>query len=226
MKIQKNGFYILSESNISDDCIEIWANLRVAMFDTSQHIKTFSLWKWSTLEYFSFFEKEGTYDKSFLSAKKWAHLKVKALIYAWEKKLTAKILSSIQSNDCQSHIDIISFAGNNGEIILDGILDIGKSLKNVAWTLNEDNIFLWESWKISWIPTLLVQTNDVEASHSCKMEKISDEKLFYLRSRWIAKEDSLKMIIEAKITNMYRCLEMYDTTFYEKTLEKVTSLIK
>jgi hypothetical protein len=23
MKIQKNGFYILSESNISDDCIEI-----------------------------------------------------------------------------------------------------------------------------------------------------------------------------------------------------------
>ncbi|MBT3727553.1 hypothetical protein HOG21_08115 [bacterium] len=33
------------------------------------------------------------------------------------------------------------------------------------------------------MPTLLVRSDDVKASHSCKMERISDEKLFYLRSR-------------------------------------------
>jgi Fe-S cluster assembly scaffold protein SufB len=37
--------------------------------------------------------------------------------------------------------------------------------------------------KIRGIPTLLVASSDVKANHSCAIEKISDSKIFYLRSR-------------------------------------------
>ncbi|MDR2640471.1 MAG: SufD family Fe-S cluster assembly protein [Candidatus Peribacteria bacterium] len=32
-------------------------------------------------------------------------------------------------------------------------------------------------------PKLLVESNDVKASHSCKIERINKDKMFYLASR-------------------------------------------
>ena len=113
------------------------------------------------------------------------------------------------------------FEYKNWNIKLDGILTIESELKNVKWRLDEENIFLWESGKISGIPTLYVATNDVEASHSCKMEKISDEKLFYLRSRWIKKNNALQMMIEGYIFDLFKCLNMIEWDFYEKLILKI-----
>ena len=78
---------------------------------------------------------------------------------------------------------------------------------------------------VKWIPTLLVRSDDVKASHACKMERISDEKLFYLRSRWLGKDNALNMIIEAKIENLFSCLRMYDKDVYEETLENILNKI-
>jgi len=58
------------------------------------------------------------------------------------------------------------------------------------------------------------------------MEKISDEKLFYLRSRGVEKENAMRMMIEAKIKNLYKCLEMYDKEFYDELLDEILKKIK
>ncbi|MCD5380750.1 SufD family Fe-S cluster assembly protein [Candidatus Gracilibacteria bacterium] len=226
MNITKNGFYKISELELSDNKIIIGDNLTVALFDDSEDLQNISVGENSTLEYFSFFSEQGKYRKHFLSNELHSKVVVKSLIYAENNKIDAVILGELAINSTQNYTDILSFAGENGEVKLDGILQINSALREVKGRLDEENIFLGESGKISGIPTLLVETNDVEASHSCKMEKISDEKLFYLRSRGVEKENAMRMMIEAKIKNLYKCLEMYDSEFYEELLERILEKIK
>jgi Fe-S cluster assembly scaffold protein SufB len=71
----------------------------------------------------------------------------------------------------------------------------------------------------------LVATNDVQASHACKMEKISDESLFYLRSRGIERENALLMMIESKIMNLYRSLTSSAPELYEKIIQELLTKI-
>ena len=246
MHITKNWFYNISELLSSpstpkerglggeEEKISIWDNLQVAIFDDTKNSPlqrgarggVFTIWENSTLEYFSFFAEEWIYNKHFICDKNNSKVIVKALIYSENHTIESTITWELAVNNTESYTDILSFAWENGEIKLDWILKIGSALQNVKWRLDEENIFLWESGKISGIPTLLVATNDVEASHSCRMEKISDEKLFYLRSRGVWKENALQMMIEAKIKNLYRCLEMYDRDFYREIIDTILKKIK
>lgn len=96
-------------------------------------------------------------------------------------------------------MNIIALAAQQGDIQVDGVLKINQALRQVFGRLDENNIFLGETGKLSGFPTLLVASNDIDASHGCKMEKISDAELFYLRSRGVGRENALEMLLEAKI---------------------------
>lgn len=87
--------------------------------------------------------------------------------------------------------------------------------------MNEENIFLGSQASISGFPILLVESHDVEASHSCKMEKISDEKLFYLRSRGLDRENALHMILQSYIDKTFAGLSEKDETLYLNICERM-----
>jgi len=114
----------------------------------------------------------------------------------------------------------------NWDISLDGIIDIHAWIQWVEARLQEDNLFLWNSGKINGIPTLLVKSNDVKASHSCKMEKISDEKLFYLRSRGIWKDNAMNMILEGYINHIFAHLKEKKQTLFERVFQNITEKLK
>jgi Fe-S cluster assembly scaffold protein SufB len=57
------------------------------------------------------------------------------------------------------------------------------------------------------------------------MERISDEALFYLRSRGLEKENALNMILEAKLTDLFTCLVMYDKEFYNELKQNILTKI-
>lgn len=118
-------------------------------------------------------------------------------------------------------MDIVSLAGEEGKINLDGILQIGAGVEKVTGSLNEENIFLGNTASIRGIPTLLVASNDIEAAHACKIEKISDEQLFYLRSRGLQKEDAVSMMLEAKVRSIFGGLEVKQQDFYEVLMKKI-----
>lgn len=221
--ITKSGFYKLS--SFEEKNIEIEKDLIVCLFDDTDKSFDVNIWDNSTLEYFSFLEKSCELSKKFICQNN-STVKLNNIIYSSENKIDAEILWETFWNGNNLDIKILSFAWNNGKINTHWILKINSETSKNKWILEEENIFLWESWEISWIPTLLVETNDVEASHSCKMEKISDEKLFYLRSRWIWKENALSLIIEAKIKHLYSCLEMYDKNFYDEIIKYIIEKIK
>ena len=109
---------------------------------------------------------------------------------------------------------------------MDWIIKINENVEKVDWNLNEENLFLGNTWKVNWIPTLLVRSDDVKASHACKMERISDDKLFYLRSRWVGRDNALSMMIEAKVKGLFSCISMLDNDFYEKLVDNILKKIK
>ena len=61
----------------------------------------------------------------------------------------------------------------------------------------------------------------MKASHSCKMERVSDEKLFYLRSRGIGRQSALDMMIESYVTELFTHLQQMDQNLFVKILDNV-----
>jgi Fe-S cluster assembly scaffold protein SufB len=118
-------------------------------------------------------------------------------------------------------IDVVSLVSNGWNIDLDGIIQINEWIEKVEGYLDETNIFLWDKWSVRGFPTLLVRSDDVKAGHGCNIEKISDEKLFYMRSRWIWKENALMMIVNSYIETIFSGLEKVDEDFHNGLVERI-----
>ncbi|MDR0771881.1 MAG: SufD family Fe-S cluster assembly protein [Candidatus Peribacteria bacterium] len=68
-------------------------------------------------------------------------------------------------------------------------------------------MFISETGKIEASPRLEVASNDVKASHSCKVEKVNKDKKFYLESRGLNDKEATKLILEANINSLFLDLE-------------------
>ena len=62
--------------------------------------------------------------------------------------------------------------------------------------LEEHNLLLSSGAKIDAVPGLEIGHHDVAASHAAYMERVDDERLFYLASRGIPEEEAISLIIE------------------------------
>ena len=225
MNITKNWFYKLSEIKSSKIIIE--NNLVISIFDDLNKSLEVELWKDSRLDFYWFAEKVEDLNINFIQKQEWSQLKVHYLLLSKNNnKLKTKISSEIKVNNIKANLYILSIIWNNWFVDLDGIIKIDNNIEKINWNLLEENLFLGNKWRVKAVPTLLVKSNDVKASHSCKMERISDEKLFYLRSRWIWRQNALVMMIEAKIKSLFSCLFMFDNTFYKELVEKILKKVQ
>lgn len=223
--IKNNWFYKLSE--LDTDKITLEDNLVVFIFDDLNKNIDVELWENSRLEFYWILENVGNFKINFIQNKINSFLIVRYLLLSKDNiNVKAKIYSELSADHVKSDVKIISIVWSDWKIDLDWIIKINEWFKKVDANLIEDNLFLGNTWIINWIPTLLVRSDDVKASHSCKMERISDEKLFYLRSRGIWKENALYMIIESYITSMFKCLSMIDRNFYNNLIINILSKVK
>jgi Fe-S cluster assembly scaffold protein SufB len=85
----------------------------------------------------------------------------------------------------------------------------------------EENIFLGSKGSIRGIPSLLVHSDDVEAGHAARIERVSDEKLYYLRSRGIPKDDAIVMMIESAVAGLFEGL---DGKYQDEVMDKVLKI--
>lgn len=224
MQIQKSGFYLLSdllkeEKSIQE--IHISDGLTVSLLDDTGGEKCIWVWKNVLCDYFGFFHGIPFCQTHILGIWDASHIQVNTIIFSYNNHITSKIIGELRANNITIDMNILSFAGEGGNIKIDGILQVNQGTQGCVGRLEEENIFLWEDASISGFPTLLVATNDVQASHSCKMEKISDESLFYLRSRGIEKENALSLMIESKIVNLFCSLAWLSSDFYEKCKREI-----
>ena len=182
--------------------------------------KEIIVWKDVDLKICWFLEKEENYEIVFRQIWEKSNLEVNYLNLAKNsEKIKAKIHSKIESNFSQSDVFVSSICWDNWEVDLDWIIELAPNFRKMAWHLTEENIFLWDKGRVRWIPALLVKSNEVEASHACKIEKISEEDLFYLRSRWIDKQNASFILVESKVKNIFKNME--NEEIYPDLIEKI-----
>ena len=219
MQITKSWFYNLEDFwEISRFEISDW--LKIIALDNWKTSKEIIVWKDVDLKICWFLEKEENYEIVFRQIWEKSNLEVNYLNLAKDsEKIKAKIHSKIESNFSQSDVFVSSICWDNWEVDLDWIIELAPDFRKMAWHLTEETIFLWDKGRVRWIPALLVKSNEVEASHACKIEKISEEDLFYLRSRWIDKQNASFILVESKVKNIFKNME--NEEIYPDLIEKI-----
>gem|GEM_PF-3103125 len=64
----------------------------------------------------------------------------------------------------------------------------------------------------------------VKASHSCNVERINDDYLFYLKSRGIDENNAITLMIKSFFVKNFSCLKMLDKKLYDKTYDDFLTL--
>ena len=105
--------------------------------------------------------------------------------------------TSFTSKSTKAIINVIALWSDNSSITLNGNIHIWKNLDNVEARLYEETLLLWDAKYISLIPSLRVDSPDVIASHGSKIQRISQERIFYMQSRWLNKDKAIDMIIDS-----------------------------
>lgn len=222
-----NESWFVNISDITDENIIIWKDTQVVIFDDSSNIKSIVLEENAILDYFSYFSEELVYEKHIITQWEKAEANVNCfLLSRWEKKVTAKIFWEVACSSSKIDTDIVSLVQEGWNIDLDGIIQINENVEKVEWYLDETNIFLWDKWSVRGFPTLLVRSNDVKAGHGCNIEKISDEKLFYLRSRGMQRDDALLMMVQSYIESIFGKLENIQKEYHDDLVEKILEEIR
>ena len=247
MNIQENRLYLSSE--LADE-VHIADGISAIIFDEENILRKVTFGFWASLKYFSYFSKTplnlplsreeentplnkgswpkdgGVYTKHFLLGSEESRCEVYSLLSSRWENIEAKIHGEVAASKSFLDMNIVSFVSDNGLIDLDGIINIRENIAGVEGYLVEENIFLGSSGKVRGLPTLLVHSNDVKASHACNMEKISDEKLFYLRSRGLPKQDATLLMLESYIYKIFWGLEEYNEALYKELQAKVLEKIR
>lgn len=114
-----------------------------------------------------------------------------------------KVSSTIRASDVRSDIRVLSLAGPLGNATIDGSILIEQGATKVEGSVHERHVFLGSTGKIRGIPALLVHSDDVKAHHSLAIERISDEELFYLRSRGFSRDEATIVMLESSIIEVF-----------------------
>lgn len=221
--LTENKLYMTEELSAE---IHIADGVSAMIYDEASVLQKVTFWKWATLKYFGYFEEEKSYNKDFIINGGDNRCEIYSLLSTTGEKITAKINGELASSGSFLDMHIVSFVSDTGLIDLDGIVHITEGIEKVEGYLSEENIFLGSKGKVRGLPTLLVHSNDVKAAHACNMERISDDKLFYLRARGLPREDATVLMLESYIAKVFGDLETDNEDLYNETKNRILERIK
>ncbi|ONN27889.1 Fe-S cluster assembly protein SufD [Thermosipho affectus] len=84
---------------------------------------------------------------------------------------------------------------DNAKVVFRGILDLKKGAKNSEAEESEKCILLSKNSKMEAIPSLLVDENEVTASHAASSSPLDEMAVFYLMSRGFSEKEAKKYIL-------------------------------
>ncbi len=91
-----------------------------------------------------------------------------------------------------------------------GMIEIGTRGSGTDTYLTEDVLMLDATAKVDAIPGLEIKTNDVKASHSATVSRVTAEDLFYFASRGIDRTEARRMYVEGFLSGLTERVEDAD----------------
>lgn len=116
---------------------------------------------------------------------------------------TLRLESKLLHNDTHTQVHILTFLTDLTQAQVDGQVFIGPDISKAVGHLLEENIVLGEKIKINTLPMLDVQSNDVQASHGARIEKLDPKKLFYFKSRGLSDHDAKQLLISGYMETIF-----------------------
>jgi len=111
-------------------------------------------------------------------------------------QIKGNIKVSLDHSHTSADVDLISFLYDGAKVDIDGTIDINERLDNVHGRLLEQNIVLGKTISVKTLPQLNVASHNVRASHGAKIDSLDPQKLFYMMSRGLTKEQSQKLLVD------------------------------
>ncbi len=98
--------------------------------------------------------------------------------------------------DGSGEITLKGIAEDRGFATCDGMIEITEKGRDTNTYLTEDVLMLDRTARVDAVPGLEIRTNDVKASHSATVSRVTAEDLFYMQSRGIDEPAARAMFVE------------------------------
>ena len=124
-----------------------------------------------------------------------------------EQLLDLNYIAEVYGKKGDIDIEVYGALKGNSKKNFKGTIDFKKGCKKSKGNENEYCMLLSKTAKSKALPMLLCSEEDVEGTHSNSAGKIDEEKLYYIMTRGISKEDAQKLIVKAKFNSVLENIE-------------------
>lgn len=130
-----------------------------------------------------------------------------------KEKQIINIKNNFKAKNGGGEIVLKGVAEDHAQVSCNGMIEIGLQGGGTKTHLTEDVLMLDATAKVDAIPGLEIKTNDVKASHSATVSRVTPEQLFYLQSRGLPEETARKLFIDGFLGEL---IENVPESFREK----------
>lgn len=92
-----------------------------------------------------------------------------------------------------------SISKNGGQASYRGLVHIGKNAKNARTSVTCDAMMLDAASRSDTYPKMMIERGDANVEHEATVERLGEEKLFFLESRGITREDAESLLVNGFI---------------------------
>lgn len=118
------------------------------------------------------------------------------------ERQTLSATNSFQAGNGAGEITMKGVAEQKGHTVCNGMIEIGGKGTGTDTYLTEEVLMLDKTAKVDAIPGLEIKTNDVKASHSATVSRVTEEDLFYFAARGIDFTEARRMYIEGFLSDL------------------------
>ena len=222
MIVDKSDTYVIVDSK--DKNIIFGNNSDSKFFDinTSSFERTISIWKDNSIDYNIVLYKNCDFKIKIEQKKITKRTNINLFVLANNDIIKWTIDTNIWVSNIDTEINICSLIWENWNIQIDGNIFIAKNLQWIKWRLFQESIYLSDSWKCLLAPKLEILSNDVVVSHWARVEKLNNEKMFYLESKWLDRHEAKKLMVSWYINKYVSWMknEDFEKELYDYILSK------
>ena len=222
MNIQENSIKTINLSEIHDGTITIGNNSKISLIGEVDEDKKIEIVVGENSEFRSYIiQNNGSFEQKNI-AKQYARIHSTVIYFGTGE---SKIINALEGDSSEAY-DLEIFAINDakklkidttllhigkntgGNIMvkgtakdtsiakIDGMIKIEKQASGTNSFLDEHVMLLNPGARADTNPQLEIENNDVSSRHAASVAQIDEDKIFYMQSRGVNRQDARKLIVE------------------------------
>ena len=113
-----------------------------------------------------------------------------------QEKQKLSVRNVFNGKEGSGKITMKGVAEQKAHVVCNGLIEIGLDGGGTDTYLTQDVLMLDKTSKVDAIPGLEIKTNDVKASHSATISRVTEEDLFYFAARGIPAQEARGMYVQ------------------------------